>query len=202
MEKIGKKSRPILIPCCKNSWFHHDCLQRFANTSGVYFKCPLCNDKDQCHSELPKLGFFLPVKDADWEYDMEAYQESEDDLEKICDAENCFVSNQTYFDPSLCLWRNCSTCGSNAIHEFCIIEPDADFICLSCVEILGRQKTPQKAAEPVAFPKIEPVKKFESWFSDDEPCSDAYEPNDSLLNSRKRRAGGLDRLILLQSNRF
>lgn len=192
MEKIDKKLKPILIPCCKNSWFHRDCLQRFANTSGVHFKCPLCNDKVQCQSELPKLGIFLPEKDADWEYDMD--QESEDERDKTCDAENCLVTNQISFDPGLCFWKNCSTCGSNAIHESCIIEQEAEFVCRSCLEILNRPKTPQKLPEPVAVPKKETFKKFTSWFSDDDLCTDSDEPISSPLNSRKRRASGLNRL--------
>lgn len=60
--RMNKKAKSILIPCCKNSWFHHSCLQTFANTAGVWFKCPLCNDKKVCYQVLPKHGVFLPEK--------------------------------------------------------------------------------------------------------------------------------------------
>lgn len=60
MERISRLNKSILIPCCKNSWFHRTCLQKFATTAGDYFKCPLCNDKTQCLAELPRLGIFIP----------------------------------------------------------------------------------------------------------------------------------------------
>lgn len=60
--RMNKKAKLILIPCCRNSWFHHSCLQTFSNTAGVWFKCPLCNDKKVCHQLLPKLGIFFPQK--------------------------------------------------------------------------------------------------------------------------------------------
>lgn len=61
LTRVGKE-KSILIPCCKNSWFHQLCLQKFANTAGSWFKCPLCNDKKVCYEELPRLGIFLPTK--------------------------------------------------------------------------------------------------------------------------------------------
>lgn len=50
----------ILMPCCKNYWVHQSCLQKYAMTSGVHFKCPLCNNKTECHELLPRLGIYIP----------------------------------------------------------------------------------------------------------------------------------------------
>lgn len=107
MDRINKQEKSILIPCCKNSWFHQNCLQKFAYTSGVCFKCPMCNNKDKCYEILPKLGIYLPLKDADWEYDIETYEIEEDVPVVECDAENC-LKNQFDYDNLLpLLWRNC-----------------------------------------------------------------------------------------------
>jgi hypothetical protein len=58
-DKLNKKNS-ILIPCCKNSWFHRKCLQKYALTSGYYhFKCPLCADRSKCIEQLPKLGMYF-----------------------------------------------------------------------------------------------------------------------------------------------
>jgi G2/M phase-specific E3 ubiquitin-protein ligase len=135
MEKVGK-SRRILIPCCKNSWFHQSCLQKFASTSGVFFKCPLCNDTEICKEKLPLMGIYIPEKDADWEFDFEAYENLNETVEKICDSEDC-QSDESFSDfPHL--WKLCSTCGASAIHLKCL--SDDEFVCRSCDEVLNRTR--------------------------------------------------------------
>ena len=47
--------------------FHKTCVQRFADTSGYFFKCPLCNNKDDFIEEMKRFGIYVPEKDADWE---------------------------------------------------------------------------------------------------------------------------------------
>lgn len=142
LEKIRTKKKTvksILIPCCKNSWYHHSCLQHFATSAGVYFKCPLCNDTSRCEEILPKLGIFLPEKDADWEFEGDAYINETRD--KICDFENCTTFHQIYKDFPW-LWKICSCCGGSAIHKTCIKDKSRteDFVCASCTEILSKKR--------------------------------------------------------------
>jgi PHD-like zinc-binding domain/Ring finger domain len=185
MENI-LKDKAILIPCCKNSWFHKTCLQKFANTSGVFFKCPLCNDKDKCVKQLPRLGIFLPEKDADWEFDMSAYEDLyENESNKICEAVNC--RNFASFQDSPWLWKLCTTCGASGIHQECF-NSDTDFLCKSCSEILNKSKPEEQIKLSTEVhsrehsPEVEteedspikrPKRKCNSFISDDEKSEDS-----------------------------
>lgn len=209
MEKIGKM-HAILIPCCKNSWFHQSCLQKYAYSSGVYFKCPLCNDINTLKEKLPEMGIFLPEKDADWEFDYSAYQNLNETPDKICDAENC------QHPTSDTQWKLCSTCGASSIHLQCMASDD-DFVCRSCTDVLNRTRIAERESDqelshenrqdeerenlvmtpkrkessseeedsPIRRPKKKKPK-FVSWFSDDEllnPDSD----EDEIFETPKRR---------------
>lgn len=152
MDKI-KKAKALLIPCCRNSWFHRTCIQKFANTSGVFFKCPMCNDTKICKKKLPLLGILLPEKDADWYFDTSEFEDLNETLERICDAEeNC--RNKANLSEQ---WKLCSTCGASAIHIKCW-DQVRDFVCNSCDEILNR---PEKLEENSAV-VIEKRQKMES----------------------------------------
>lgn len=52
--------RSIQSPCCKNGWCHKTCLMEYANQSGYFMKCPLCNDSNLFRKEIAKLGVFIP----------------------------------------------------------------------------------------------------------------------------------------------
>lgn len=45
--------------CCGHGWYHKDCLQNYANSSGYFFKCPLCNDTSK-FLEVKNWGIFVP----------------------------------------------------------------------------------------------------------------------------------------------
>ena len=143
MDKI-RSARAVLIPCCKNAWFHTTCLQRFATTSGVFFKCPLCNDTKVCKKELPLQGIFLPEKDADWNYDLSNFENLNETIEEMCDAEENCQSEANFLDlPEQ--WKLCSTCGASAIHLKCW-DQVREFVCKSCDEILNRPKENEESS--------------------------------------------------------
>lgn len=53
--------RSIPLPCCnKNAWCHKSCLQKYAQTSGYFLKCPLCKDSDQFRGWIQERGVFIP----------------------------------------------------------------------------------------------------------------------------------------------
>lgn len=162
-ETVKSKEHPILIPCCKNSWFHQLCLQKFANTSGVFFKCPLCNDKTTCIKKLSLRGIFIPDKDADWELDFHSWEDFLE-VEKVCDSENCLMTAESYQEDPW-NWKICSTCGASHIHELCISDSSSDFVCRSCTEILNRPKDKESS------PKKSSKKKCQSSFSENELLS-------------------------------
>ncbi|ESO85653.1 hypothetical protein LOTGIDRAFT_107623, partial [Lottia gigantea] len=75
--------------CCKNSWFHRSCIQRYGLSAGLhFFKCPMCNDVDKFQKEMLEFGIYIPDQDAAWEKEPNAFNEL---LERhnVCDAEHC-----------------------------------------------------------------------------------------------------------------
>lgn len=53
-------SDSIRSPCCNtDSWYHKWCLAKYAQTSGYFLKCPLCNSKG-FRKDIARLGIFIP----------------------------------------------------------------------------------------------------------------------------------------------
>lgn len=52
-------TRYIYGKCCGHGWYHKSCLQSYANSSGYFFKCPLCNDTTAFFS-VKKWGICVP----------------------------------------------------------------------------------------------------------------------------------------------
>lgn len=62
-DEMGKYNliKSIPLPCCnKNAWCHKMCLQTYAQTSGYFLKCPLCNDSDNFREWIAQRGVFIP----------------------------------------------------------------------------------------------------------------------------------------------
>lgn len=142
-DKLVKK-KSILLPCCKNSWFHKNCLQKYAYTSGYYhFKCPLCADREKCIEELPKMGIFMPMRDAQWELDND-FADMAIPPEVTC--EFC-DSNEGAEDNHL--WKMCDICGASGVHWTCLeLTETQNFVCRHCNEILEKKASQSKIQTP------------------------------------------------------
>ncbi|XP_070496163.1 G2/M phase-specific E3 ubiquitin-protein ligase-like isoform X2 [Chironomus tepperi] len=128
----------ILSPCCKNSWFHKKCMQKFAVTSALLFKCPLCASKKT--EEWTKLGIFFPIRDAAWELEENAFQEFYEPIKLSCENKKC--KDKCLHAGEMHMWRLCQFCGACGIHEDCFQgSPNDKYTCLGCEEILNRTKT-------------------------------------------------------------
>ncbi|XP_068141211.1 PHD finger protein 7 [Drosophila tropicalis] len=106
----------IYSPCCQNGWYHKTCLQRYANSSGYFFKCPLCNNSETFR-DVSYWGISVPNSDASWELEPGAFHEqAQRDL--ICHAARCRNSNgrKANNEQELCY---CNSCGSNPVHVGC-----------------------------------------------------------------------------------
>lgn len=58
----------IQSPCCnRNAWYHKQCLKQMAQSSGYFFRCPLCNDSKIFKEKIKLRGVFIPDRDASWE---------------------------------------------------------------------------------------------------------------------------------------
>lgn len=58
----------VQSPCCNNdAWYHKLCLMKMAQSSGYFFRCPLCNDAKKFKQKVKMRGVFVPDRDASWE---------------------------------------------------------------------------------------------------------------------------------------
>jgi len=109
----------LWTPCC-GGWFHRNCVERMAETAGChFFKCPLCNNKDEFSQEMQDFGIYLPDQDAGWETGS-AY---DDQLERhgTCDAVPCICPEGRDHDEDDTIWEIvlCSCCGAQGVHVKC-----------------------------------------------------------------------------------
>ena len=57
----------LWAPCC-GGWLHKPCVENMAESAGLaFFKCPLCNNRDEFTEEMMKFGVYIPDQDATWE---------------------------------------------------------------------------------------------------------------------------------------
>ncbi|CAM5122354.1 unnamed protein product [Eretmochelys imbricata] len=129
-------------PCCKNAWFHRDCLQYQALSAGVFFfRCTVCNNKDKFQNEMLRMGIHIPEKDASWELEENAYQ---DLLQRYqhCDARRCLCRNGRDYSKPDSKWeiKCCQCCGSRGTHLACspIQSWEETWECLECRSIFAK----------------------------------------------------------------
>ncbi|XP_038262314.1 G2/M phase-specific E3 ubiquitin-protein ligase isoform X4 [Dermochelys coriacea] len=129
-------------PCCKNAWFHRDCLQYQALSAGVFFfRCTVCNNKDKFQNEMLRMGIHIPEKDASWELEENAYQ---DLLQRYqhCDARRCLCRNGRDYNKPDSKWeiKCCQCCGSSGTHLACspIQSWEENWECLECRSIFAK----------------------------------------------------------------
>ncbi|XP_058127045.1 pineapple eye protein-like [Anopheles ziemanni] len=138
-EEMGLYDRitSIRAPCCKNGWFHQQCVARFAQTAGYFFKCPLCNNVDTFTQEIPLRGVYVPERDAAWELEPNAFQ---DQLVRpsACDAEKCRCKNGRETDNRKWNLLICGSCGATCRHRKCMESTGSHtYVCQSCRPITG-----------------------------------------------------------------
>merc|ERR1712156_1223357 len=80
-----------------NVRFHLPCIQKLAINSGYFFKCPMCNNKDEFEAEMKKFGIYVPAQDAAWEREGNIY-DGIYERHGTCDAENCLCPHGREYD--------------------------------------------------------------------------------------------------------
>uniref|UniRef100_A0A672LWK3 G2/M-phase specific E3 ubiquitin protein ligase n=1 Tax=Sinocyclocheilus grahami TaxID=75366 RepID=A0A672LWK3_SINGR len=128
----------LKCPACLGSWFHRNCVQviHYAHSAAMFFfKCTLCNNKDQFQQEMLRMGICIPERDAAWELEENAYG----DLLQVyqhCDAVNCrSQKGRKYSSQSGCFEIvRCKLCGSRGTHRKCsnLKLYESDWICADC----------------------------------------------------------------------
>uniref|UniRef100_UPI00398E42A3 G2/M phase-specific E3 ubiquitin-protein ligase isoform X1 n=2 Tax=Pristiophorus japonicus TaxID=55135 RepID=UPI00398E42A3 len=127
-------------PCCKNTWFHRQCVQFQALSAGVFFfRCTICSNKDEFQKEMLRMGIHVPEKDASWELEENAFQELLQRYQR-CDARRCLCKNgREYIEPDS-KWDIvlCKYCGSSGTHLSCSLLASCleDWECPECRDIV------------------------------------------------------------------
>ncbi|CAJ1074868.1 G2/M phase-specific E3 ubiquitin-protein ligase [Xyrichtys novacula] len=111
----------LKCPSCHTSWFHRDCVQRQAHSAGLFFfRCTLCNNKEDFQEEMLRMGVFIPERDASWELEAGAFSELLE-VYRRCDALTCLcVDGRSHSAESG--WFQvirCRLCGSRGTHRKC-----------------------------------------------------------------------------------
>lgn len=131
----------LWAPCCKkNAFFHRKCIQQLASSAGYFFKCPLCNNKEDFRNAMLQYGIFIPSQDASWELVPNAFEELLYRHDQ-CDAVKCLCPKGRKHVSSNAKWELtlCQTCGSQGIHMACGHLKWANPIweCAECTSILN-----------------------------------------------------------------
>ncbi|XP_055549203.1 serine-rich adhesin for platelets-like isoform X2 [Wyeomyia smithii] len=181
----------IHAPCCQNGWFHRRCVAQFAQTAGYFFKCPLCNNKDDFTRFMQQRGVFVPEKDAAWELEPNAFGEQ---LERpsVCDAEECFCRHGREYDDEKWDLRLCETCGSTCRHDLCMEVPTKNYVCAFCRPIVGDEAPAAVLALAEASRRAEAARLAAAASSSSSDESDDLDSNgrESGIHSPGSSSGG------------
>ncbi|XP_061677103.1 G2/M phase-specific E3 ubiquitin-protein ligase [Syngnathoides biaculeatus] len=153
--------RVLKCPSCHASWFHRDCVQRQAHSAGLFFfRCTLCNNKDEYQREMLRMGIYIPERDASWELEANAYA----DLLEVythCDAHVCLCANGRAHSAKTGWFEalRCLLCGSRGTHRKCSgLEVDTvDWACPECTK--SAEGNASQVASPRAAPRRTPASK-------------------------------------------
>ncbi|XP_064004370.1 G2/M phase-specific E3 ubiquitin-protein ligase isoform X2 [Pogoniulus pusillus] len=129
-------------PCCKNAWFHRECLQYQALSAGIYFfRCTVCNNKDTFQKEMLRMGIHIPEKDASWELEENAYQELLQCYQH-CDIKRCLCKKGRDYNEPDSKWeiKRCQSCGSRGTHLACssLKSWEQNWECMECRSIFAK----------------------------------------------------------------
>ncbi|XP_059675684.1 G2/M phase-specific E3 ubiquitin-protein ligase [Gavia stellata] len=129
-------------PCCKNAWFHRECLQYQALSAGIFFfRCTVCNNKDKFQKEMLRMGIHIPEKDASWELEENAYQDLLQCYQH-CDIKRCLCKKGRDYNEPDSKWeiKRCQCCGSRGTHLACssMTSWEQNWECMECRSIFAK----------------------------------------------------------------
>ncbi|XP_075883846.1 G2/M phase-specific E3 ubiquitin-protein ligase [Nelusetta ayraudi] len=142
----------LKCPSCHASWFHRECVQRQAHSAGLFFfRCTLCNNKENFQEEMLRMGIYIPERDASWELEPNAYSELLE-VYRNCDAVTCLCNQGRSHAPKTGWFRilRCCLCGSKGTHRKCsgLKSNTRDWACSDC------KKSTDGRASLVASPQV------------------------------------------------
>ncbi|XP_017022344.1 PHD finger protein 7-like [Drosophila kikkawai] len=106
------------------------CLQKYANSAGYSFKCPLCNDKEK-FAKVALFGISIQNRDASWELEPNAFADLMQRAE-YCILPDCRIRPSATSAADLLY---CILCASNPMHTHCTFETASTYRCDDCIVI-------------------------------------------------------------------
>ncbi|XP_054861529.1 G2/M phase-specific E3 ubiquitin-protein ligase isoform X2 [Amphiprion ocellaris] len=128
----------LKCPSCHASWFHRDCVQHQAHSAGLFFfRCTLCNNKENFQEEMLRMGIYIPERDASWELEANAFSELLEVYNR-CDALSCLCEKGRAHSAKSGWFEviRCRLCGSTGTHRRCSeLQVDTrDWACSECTQ--------------------------------------------------------------------
>ncbi|KFP02473.1 G2/M phase-specific E3 ubiquitin-protein ligase, partial [Calypte anna] len=129
-------------PCCKNAWFHRECLQYQALSAGIFFfRCTVCSNMDKFQKEMLRMGIHIPERDASWELEENAYQDLLQCYQH-CDIRRCLCKKGRDYNEPDSKWeiKRCQCCGSRGTHLACssLKSWEQNWECVECRSIFAK----------------------------------------------------------------
>lgn len=127
----------LKCPSCHASWFHRDCVQHQAHSAGLFFfRCTLCNNKENFQEEMVRMGIYIPERDASWELEANAYSELLEVYTR-CDSVTCLCNSGRTYSATKGWFEviRCCLCGSRGTHRKCsgLKLDTTDWACTDCI---------------------------------------------------------------------
>uniref|UniRef100_A0A3P8T310 G2/M-phase specific E3 ubiquitin protein ligase n=1 Tax=Amphiprion percula TaxID=161767 RepID=A0A3P8T310_AMPPE len=148
----------LKCPSCHASWFHRDCVQHQAHSAGLFFfRCTLCNNKENFQEEMLRMGIYIPERDASWELEANAFSELLEVYNR-CDALSCLCEKGRAHSAKSGWFEviRCRLCGSTGTHRRCSeLQVDTrDWACSECTQATdGRGPHPSPGfTDEITFP--------------------------------------------------
>ncbi|XP_066539581.1 G2/M phase-specific E3 ubiquitin-protein ligase isoform X2 [Hoplias malabaricus] len=146
----------LKCPVCHGSWFHRKCVQFQAHSAAMFFfRCTLCNNKEQFQQEMLRMGIYIPERDASWELEENAYRDLLEVYQR-CDAVKCSCHKGRSYSAQSGSFEivRCKFCGSSGTHRKCssLKLYEANWSCADCRAVVeGTVSTlPNHVKSPLA----------------------------------------------------
>uniref|UniRef100_F7ERR8 PHD finger protein 7 n=1 Tax=Ornithorhynchus anatinus TaxID=9258 RepID=F7ERR8_ORNAN len=120
-ENLSVQTDLIQSPCCNHTIYHRNCMQQYAHSSAVhFFKCPQCNNREEFHEEMLRMGIHIPDRDASWELEPGAFSGLYQQYQH-CDSQICLYDRgrNNFADDGEWTLILCNSCGSQGTHKAC-----------------------------------------------------------------------------------
>ncbi|XP_027488217.1 G2/M phase-specific E3 ubiquitin-protein ligase-like, partial [Corapipo altera] len=115
-----KTFNTMVCPACKTTWFHRDCIQGQALSSGILsFQCPLCRNIDTFVKDMFTMGIRMPLRPPGGE-GFNTFAEP-GDRHRHCDTSECLCPGGRQEAEEEEPWELllCSSCAAESTQRHC-----------------------------------------------------------------------------------